>query len=443
MGALKSKGTMLNMPKFSFSKYDCIGFDLDNTLARYKVGNMIEMEYKIISNYLVKQKGYSEQFLLKPFDHNFIIKGLILDDERGNLLRISPDGSILQATHGTKWLNNDEILNYYPDRHWKVTDLFIQDPLQTWNGPNSEKMRTLLDYFDIAISLAFARAVDALESSTTNNYEKPKPMYHIWPDLLDSLVYMFDRDHFSKNIGEYFPEMKRHPEHYYYKCSGTLLKWLQSLKDNGKRLFLITGAHVDFASHTAVNTIGANWRDYFDIVICYSKKPGFFNMNRSFHDVVGVKETSPVSSEELKLGGIYTQGNWTDLTKFMKKHSNIENPSFVYIGDNLIQDIYTPHVHCNCDTVAVCEELEAERTHEFSERWHPDEQFLCSTVWGSYFHCKNSNVTNWHNIIKTHSRICVPSLEYVAGFPVNHEFSLQNNGIPYANRELQTMSVDR
>lgn len=68
---------------FKFSDYDCIGFDLDNTLARYKVGNMIEMEYDIVSKYLIQKKGFSEKHLSKPLDHNFIMKGLIIDNDNG------------------------------------------------------------------------------------------------------------------------------------------------------------------------------------------------------------------------------------------------------------------------------------------------------------------------------------------------------------------------
>lgn len=411
---------METMGKFSFSGYDCIGFDLDNTLARYKVGNMIEMEYNIISNFLIA-RGYSKEFLLQPFDHNFIMKGLIVDDENGNLLRIDPEGNVIQATHGTKWLTEKEILKYYPDRHWKATDLFTEDPLQTWNGPYSEKMRTLLDYFDIVISLVYARAIDSIDQSSRN-----KKNYKVWPDLLDSLVYMFNREHFANDLGEYFPELKRNPDKYYYKCSDQLLKWLQKLKDSGKRLFLITGSHVDSATHTASNTIGENWKDFFDIVICYAKKPGFFTMNRNFVGLKGTEEIGPISAQDLEVGGIYTHGNWTDLREFMKHLSKSKDPKVLYIGDNLVQDIYTPHVHSNCDTVAVCEELEAEQTQGFSKMWHPDEQFLCSTIWGSYFHCNdNKIITNWYDMMKKHSKICVPSLEYVANFPIDHQFDVK------------------
>ncbi|CAH0562330.1 unnamed protein product [Brassicogethes aeneus] len=405
---------------FKFLDYDCIGFDLDNTLARYKVGAMIEMEYDIVAKFLVFKKGYSEKHLLKPLDHNFIMKGLIIDDENGNIVRLGPDGKILQASHGSKLLNDDQILKYYPDRHWEPTDLFTKDPLCTWNGEHATKMRALLDYFDIIASIVFARAVD-----TVDEEKGVHKHYNVYEDIVAALQDMFDREHFGQNKGDYFRLIKDNPEKYYYKCSNDLLNWLQELKKRGKVLFLITGSHTDFANHTASNTLGENWKDLFDIIVCFAKKPGFFTMNRDFLGVDGLDEKMPVPFEKLQAGEMYTHGNWKDLHAFLLSICDKEDPKFVYVGDNLVQDVYTPHVHSQCDTVAVCEELEAEGVHGH-EPWHPDEQFLVSTVWGSYFHCnKNNSATNWYHMMKTHSKLCVPSLEYVATYPIDYVFKTQ------------------
>ncbi|KAL1492678.1 hypothetical protein ABEB36_010901 [Hypothenemus hampei] len=409
----------MNPEYFRFTDYDCLGFDLDNTLARYKVGAMIEMEYDILANYMVDYKGYSAEYLLKPLDHNFIIKGLIVDNENGNLLRIAADGTIIQATHGTKLLTQQAIKNYYPNLRWKATDLFVENPLLTWNGPYAEKMRTLLDYYDVIASLVFARAVDSIDEGSSN-----LELCKIWPDLMEALHFMFTREHFQNEKGKYFAEMKAHPEKYYYKCSVHLLKWLQDLRVSGKLLFLITGSNVDFATHTASHTLGENWKTMFDIVISYAKKPGFFTDHRPFIALDGFKEIGAVKLQDLKPGEIYTHGNWTDLKEFLTKYYKKSNPRFLYVGDNLIQDIYTPNVYAGCETVTVCEELEAEGVYGH-EKWHPDEQFLCSTIWGSYFKCKDTGrMTNWYEIMKKYSKFFVPSLEYVATFPVDHKFEI-------------------
>ncbi|XP_045481623.1 5'-nucleotidase domain-containing protein 1-like [Harmonia axyridis] len=415
--ALSSK-----MPKESFrlSDYDCIGFDLDNTVARYRVGAMMEMEYEILAKYLI-QKGYSKKHLLRPVEQDFLLKGLIVDNENGNLLKIAADGRILAASHGTKLLNDNEIQRVYPNFHWEPTDIFAKDPLHTWNGPYSEKMRTLLDYFDIVASLVYARAVDSVDE------EKGQlgSSYSIWPDLLEALQYMFNRDHFQQEKGVYFSKMKSNPEKYYYRCSDDLIDWFKVLKKKNKLLFLITGAYVDFASLTASTALGRDWREFFDIIVTYAKKPGFFTQKRDFIGLDGFKETLPIPFEKLNLGGIYTHGNWTDLHRFLSQHSSKENPNFLYIGDNLIQDIYTPNVYSHCDTVAVCEELQAEGMHGHDTR-HPDKPFLRSSVWGSYFQYKNFS-TNWYQILKDHSKICIPSLEYIAKFPLEFEHKCMFN----------------
>lgn len=52
---------------FSLADYDCIGFDLDNTIVKYNVKNMIYLEYQCLADFLI-MKGYSKEFLLKPID---------------------------------------------------------------------------------------------------------------------------------------------------------------------------------------------------------------------------------------------------------------------------------------------------------------------------------------------------------------------------------------
>lgn len=74
---------------------------------------MVELEYKTLSNFMVNVKGYSDKYLLQPLDVDFLQKGLIVDIHRGNLLKISYDGYILKATHGTKFMTDSEIIDVY------------------------------------------------------------------------------------------------------------------------------------------------------------------------------------------------------------------------------------------------------------------------------------------------------------------------------------------
>lgn len=73
---------------------------------------MIEMEYRVLSHFLVTEKGHSSKHLKRPMQENidFLHKGLIIDFARGNILKLAYDGYISKACHGTKPLSDDEIV---------------------------------------------------------------------------------------------------------------------------------------------------------------------------------------------------------------------------------------------------------------------------------------------------------------------------------------------
>ncbi|XP_071561762.1 5'-nucleotidase domain-containing protein 1 isoform X1 [Temnothorax nylanderi] len=406
-----------DMDVFRFTDYDCVGFDLDNTLLRYNVTNLVHMEYEMLARFLVDRRGYSAKHLLKlPLtddDLDFMQKGLLLDMERGNVLRLSPDGVIRRACHGSRLLNADQIREIYPEQRWEATDVFCRDVLAAWNGPLSEKLRSALDYFDIVAGLAFARAVDTLDEERGS----PLDRYNIWPDILAGLFYMFSREHFQSNKG-IFGHVKRDPEKYLRKCSSDTISWLREVKKKSAT-FLITGSNADFASFTASYALGEDWRSLFDIVVCYARKPGFFINNRPFFDVVNNNETD-IASRDLKRGEMYSQGNWNDLLEFLARITGKINQRCLYVGDNLVQDIYVPNAFARCDTLAVIEEQMSEGML-YHSLTHPDEKILNSKLWGSYFCLKDSTInvdSLWGHMIKKHAKLCIPDISLVTQRPL-------------------------
>lgn len=413
---------MTGADTFRFADYDCVGFDLDNTLLRYQVGNVIELEYDIMSKFLVEQRGYSGKYLLQPPDVDFLQKGLIIDFQRGNVLKLAPDGTIHQATHGTKKMAEAEIIAYYGDeKKWEVTSEYCENMLVAWNGPLSEKIRTVLDYFDICSTLLFGRIIDTLDEDAHERIG----LYNVWPDILEALVHMYSREHFGQNVGGYFEALKQHPDKYLQKSSPKLVAWLRELKKT-KTTFLVTGSHMDFANFSASYALGPDWRELFDVVVGYAKKPGFFTGAKPFMKLDGANETDLLSSSQLERNNIYSQGNWRDLTGLLQRISHNENPRYLYIGDNLIQDVYTPAKFTKGDTIAIVEEMTAEgmKDHPLT---HPDARYLQSSFWGSYFVASSNpqleEPSLWADLIKRYSRICVPSMEEVAQYPVDHSYN--------------------
>lgn len=423
---IPSTSTKVNMSVFKFSDYDCIGFDLDNTILKYKITNLVHLEYEILANYLVREKGYDKKYLLKPLqdkDLDFMQKGLFLDFDRGNILRISPDGKIQRACHGTTLMSIDEIKEVYPGQRWHVTDAFCNDIVATWNGPLSMKMRAMLDYFDISCSLIFARAVDTLDEKNGGSLN----VYNIWPDMLSGLIWMFDSKNFKLDTGEFFPALKRSPDKYVHKCNPELISWIQKMKKD-KIIFLITGSFIDFVDLLASYALGENWRSLFDIVVCFAKKPGFFMQGMPFFTASSNDKSSIIPSKKLEKGGLYCHGNWKELLEFFSRILSKDNPRCVYIGDNLIQDIYVPSKHTNCDTVAIIEEQISEgMIHQCLS--HPDDKILNSVIWGSYFCLKDTELnidSMWGHVIKNHSKICIPDLNLITTKDATESFACFN-----------------
>lgn len=136
---------------------------------------MVQLEYDALSKFLVETKGYESKVLQCPIDFNFLQKGLTLDFEKGNTLRVSGDGSIWKGAHGTKFLSDEEIeAQYGVERRWQPATTFFEAPLATWNGPVALKLRSLLDYFDMPAALAFARLVDDYDAKNGTPKKIPR-----------------------------------------------------------------------------------------------------------------------------------------------------------------------------------------------------------------------------------------------------------------------------
>ena len=107
--------------------------------------------------------------------------------------------------------------------------------------------------------------------------------------------------------------MQKNPEKYILKRSPEFREWLRMLRSNGKFLYVITGSHVDFASHVASYALGPDWMDLFDIVIFFARKPSFFLDRRPFWKLDGVEEVNPFTGcDELDTNHFYSQVEYID-----------------------------------------------------------------------------------------------------------------------------------
>ncbi|XP_053119431.1 5'-nucleotidase domain-containing protein 1 [Hemicordylus capensis] len=420
----------------SFSLADCevIGFDLDHTLCRYNLVESARLIYESFAQYMVTQKGYDKELLnVSPDSWDFCCKGLVLDMEDGNFLKLAEDGTVLRASHGTKHMTSEEILATYGRRQWRH--------FKTMSGmvSRSAKYYVYDNYFDLPGALLCARIVDGF------NQNSPKRKYDFWKDIIAAIQYNYKTSAFKENCGTYFPEVKCNPGKYIQCCPESVKKWLRRLKDSGKILLLITSSHSDYCRLLCEHILGNDFAELFDIVITNALKPGFFSQTpnqRPFRTLENDEEQEALLS--LDKPGWYSQGNSTHLYELLKKMTGKLEPKIVYFGDSMHSDIFSAHHYSNWETILILEELSADHvmlpTETESEPLekkgkyeghHPKALHSRSKQWGSFFvdtisgaEDSETLVNTWScKCVSTYSTITIPSIEALADLPLNYRFT--------------------
>lgn len=401
--------TPIAEPTFSIDDYDAVGFDLDHTLARYKLGNLYKLVYDAVVAHL-KIKGYSGAQLGSYTEGiRFWQKGLLVDKLRGNVLKLDHRRTIVQGYHGHRQLSADELNEHYgPSRTCDAFNCFPHirgTPTKT----DVSNFIAFSDYFTVSTEHLYVNLIDLVESHGTHDYAKA------WADMYSGFVAMYRRDAFQDNTGFFFPTVKERPHDIVHRCSDNVLSWIRKLRATGKKTFLLSSSNADFVEVLANESMGPNWRSYFDIVLTYARKPGFFMKRRPSYVVAdGYREGEEVTGI-LAPGGLYSQGNWMQLKQFLVDSTGKENLRVVYIGDSITDDVMAPALYGCCDTVAVVEELGAELGVCGTLPSHEAEACLASHIWGSFF--GDGSPSMWTDAIQKTARVAVPSLEYLASLP--------------------------
>ena len=79
-----------------------LGLDMDHTLIRYNVREFEKLSHTTIKDKLVKNKSYPAQVLELPFQYELAVRGLVIDREKGNTLKLNRHSAIRASAHGLK-----------------------------------------------------------------------------------------------------------------------------------------------------------------------------------------------------------------------------------------------------------------------------------------------------------------------------------------------------
>ncbi|XP_028411756.1 5'-nucleotidase domain-containing protein 1-like isoform X2 [Dendronephthya gigantea] len=397
-------------------------------------------------------------------------RGLILDADKGDFVKVGNDGKVIRASHGTSIMDDAKMTEEYGEkRQWSPFESFLGGMKKKGNFLRSATFRMFENFFDMPAMLLCARLIDIMDTQDTGK-EKYKL---IWPDVLSSLIVNFDYSSFGDNKGYFYPALKADIAKYIKPTSKKLKEWLKKLRNNGKKVFLITNSQADFSMFVLENAFGADWRSYFDVAISRAEKPGFFRDKNPFVEVVNrVNGKDPIQS--LEADKYYALGNSSELEEYLCKLTGKTEMKILFFGDSLLSDVYPPKCFANWQTVALLEELELEIDNEVDgqndnvnngEDCADDEpdtkkqklnedtngrqkddhitskDILTSATWGSIFGVDGKLMnTLYSSLIDEYSSLVIAGLDSITELPLDHTFekSRHNGRTHFFPREPTT-----
>lgn len=309
-----------------------LGFDMDHTLVRYNSDNFEKLSHTTMIDKLIKGKGYPEDLRKLHFNYNTAIRGLVIDRQKGNLLKLNRYTAIRASYHGLKPLD------------FKIHQKLYKSTYIDLSNPNYMAVDTS---FSISFAVLYGQIVDLKDADKADKY----PEYaQIADDVLDAL----DEAHRDGSLKN---EVANNLATYILKDE-SVVRGLEKFIKHGKKIFVLTNSDfhyskllLDFAINPFMKD-GKTWQDLFEIVVTLAAKPKFFYEDQKFLVVNPVDGT--MSNLNTKFGpGIYQGGN----AKMFTADLGLNGDDILYIGDHIYGDILRLKKDCNWRTAMVIEEL--------------------------------------------------------------------------------------
>lgn len=327
-----TRDIFVNRP-LNMSQIHYIGFDMDYTLAIYNKHAIEELAFVKTLEKLVELKAYPSEILELTYHDDRIIRGLLIDYQKGNLIKINRFKQVCRVQHGTQDLE---------------TSVYFNDKIDQSDPLRFSSVDTL---FSLPEAYLYVLLVDLVENKVLNDRS--------YAQIYEDIRYCIDMTH---RDGSLKSDILRDIGKYVYKDPHLSLT-LDKLRESDKKLFLLTNSeyyYTDMIMEYLLDTDSlhySSWRDYFEIVIVNARKPGFFKENTPFYRVDEVTHEETLMDEtSFDRKGIYSKGNYISFEKLIQAKGN----EVLYIGDHIFGDVMRSDKDSNWRTVLVVQELEDE-----------------------------------------------------------------------------------
>lgn len=178
-----------------------VGFDMDYTLASYKPETFETLAHVQTIEKLVKHFGYPESLYELTFDWRYMTRGLVIDKERGNVLKVDRHKYVKLAFHGFQPLSREERMSEYNNSGRQFD----------FDEPNFALIDTL---FSLAEAYLFMQLVE-MKDADVPGFPEGKS----YPDLYREVRGAVDLCHRDGSIKR---EVAKTPEKYLYNDPGRL-----------------------------------------------------------------------------------------------------------------------------------------------------------------------------------------------------------------------------
>ncbi len=312
-----------------------VGFDMDYTLVHYHTEDWERRAYEHLKARLA-HRGWPVAAL--EFDAELVMRGLIVDVEKGNVLKANRFGYVKQAMHGTRMLGFEELRATYMRT---MTDLSL---------PRYRFMNTL---FSLSEGCMYAQLVDLVDRGAISGAPIGyRELYQIVRENIDA----------THTEGELKAEVMASPERFVDLDPDTVLALLD-MHHAGKRLVLITNSEWEYTQAMMSYAFdpflpgGMKWTELFELNVCGARKPEFFDKTSPLLEVVDreLGLMRPVVGA-LKKHGCYFGGHASQI----ESHLRVSGDEILYLGDHMFGDVHVSKSVLRWRTCLVLREIEDE-----------------------------------------------------------------------------------
>ena len=311
-----------------------IGYDMDYTLTQYKAEAFEEFAFFHASRRLA-ELGWPVGDL--TFDPSSAARGLVVDQDLGNLVKATRFGWVVRAKHGSRFLDHGEVRRAYLGTHIDLSE---------------DRYVLLNSLFSLSVASLFAQGVELLDAGRL-------PGGMGYREMLAAVVDSVNGIHRDGTVKQ---GVLADPGRF-ISLDGDIVASLLDQRASGKLLMLITNSEWSYTNQIMTHTFdpflrgGDTWRDLFEIVVVSSSKPGFFTSSNPLYRVVdeerGLLEPhfGPLDS-----GGVFYGGN----AQLLEESLGLIGDEILYVGDHLYGDVHYSKALRRWRTALVLQELEAE-----------------------------------------------------------------------------------